>query len=132
MDVAILAMLAGCTVPSEVTHYNFGVWNHSSSQYSVRVTTKDGGTRLIGVPADAIVEGTDTDEPVSAIVYDYTCSSQLADVAFLPGVPFVVIDAQGVISAVPQDLMDPGRSHPPIGGYSTVPASCPASSAADK
>jgi hypothetical protein len=120
----VMSLAAAACIGGEPTYYYFQVWNYSTNHYYVRINSTN--NKLVGdmaVPPTRIALGTADPEAVQAVVYDRTCSTQLATLA-LPRGPHgddivngadIVITAAGAISVSATPLGSPTTADPSMG-----------------
>jgi hypothetical protein len=116
---------AGCT-GGELRYSDYHVWNYSSNHYYVRITSNSEQTAGMAVPPATVAYGALIGEPQQAVVYDQTCSSQLATLAFAPqAFEFaIVISAAGAISVAYPPLGSPTSADPSIGLPEPISSGC--------
>jgi hypothetical protein len=112
---------AGCTNTSQ---WGYDIWNYSTNHYVVRLTFQDGTARVAAVPPNGIVSSHTQADPRQAVVYDQTCSLQVATLQLSGHWAYIVIDPAAAMSADSSARLH-ADTDPPYATSEPIPSTCP-------
>ena len=121
--IALSALVAGCSWGGSERSHGYNVLNFSADTYVVRMTYANGVTEDTSVPPRSNLYAVSVSDPARAIVFDATCSTQIAAVNMSDDLAYLLIDEEGGVS-VQRSAAAAGS--PPLKGTSggPIPASC--------